>query len=132
MLSTLSMIPANTSMLSLIYSFTFSSLSWNIYHLLTVVIHHHIIIHLSTVCCNGQSIMRALLHAVDTYVYYGILMLYIFHAYVLFTQIGFQLTAQHIVLMLFTSFGHKPHPSSGSYNTSRSIQHIIQTVSHIL
>lgn len=83
--------------LSLIYSFIFSSLSWNTYHLLTMVIQmspnyytSFNLLHLSHYTVS-PSLCRG--HFV-----YAILIMYIFHAIALYTQICFQLTTQDRVL----------------------------------
>jgi hypothetical protein len=85
--------------LSLIYSFIFSILSWNIYHLLTLVIQmspnyytsFNLLLHLSQYTVSSSPCCGHLV--------YAILIMYIFHAVASYTQICFQLTTQHRVLM---------------------------------
>jgi hypothetical protein len=114
--------------LSLIYSFIFSSLSWNVCHLLILVIqmspNHYTsfnLLHLSQYTVNPSPGCG--------YLVYAILIMYIFHAIALNTQMCFHLTTQHRVVMLFTCSGHEPQPSSGSYSTSSPMQRVIQSVS---
>jgi hypothetical protein len=116
--------------LSIIYSFIFSSLSWNIYHLPTLVkqmspyyyTSFNLLFHLSQYTVSPSPCCRHLV--------YAILIMYIFHAIASYTHICFQLTTQHRVLMLFTCFGHKPQPFSESYSTSSPMQRVTQPVSH--
>jgi hypothetical protein len=118
--------------LSLIYSFIFSRLSWNIYHLLTLVIQmspnyytsFNLLLHLSQYTVTTSPCCGHLVYAIL------LMYSYIFHAIASYTQICFQLTTQHRVLMLFTRFGHEPQPSSGSYSSSSTMQHVIQLVGH--
>jgi len=116
--------------LSLIYSFIFGSLSWNIHHLLTLVIKtspnyytsFNLLLHLAQYTVSPSPCCGHLV--------YAILIMYIFHAIASDTQICSQMTIQHRVLMLFTCFSHEPQPSSGSYSASSPMQHVIKPVSH--
>jgi hypothetical protein len=57
------------------------------------------------------------------------LILYIFCATFLYTQIYFHLTVQYIVFDAPTCFGHKPQPSSGRYSTWGHVQRVMKLVS---
>jgi hypothetical protein len=58
-----------------------------------------------------------------------ILIWYKFLAAILYTQIYFQITAQHSVDVP-TLVGHEPQPYSRSYNTWSNMQRVMQFASH--